>query len=71
MQYMDVIADLHIHSKYARACSKALDIANIEKFARMKGLGLCGTGDFTHPKWYAQLKETLVHEEEGIYYTNR
>ncbi len=66
---MEVIADLHIHSKYARACSKALDIATIEKFARMKGLGLCGTGDFTHPKWYQQLKETLVREEEGIYYT--
>ncbi|MBI4016999.1 MAG: DNA helicase UvrD [Candidatus Aenigmarchaeota archaeon] len=66
---MILIADLHIHSKYARACSKSLDIANIEKFARIKGLSLCGTGDFTHPKWYSQLNETLVREEDGIYYT--
>jgi len=37
---MKIISDLHIHSRYSRATSKALDIANLEKYARIKGLSL-------------------------------
>lgn len=60
-----IIADLHIHSKYSRATSKALDIQNLEKYARIKGINLLGTGDFTHPLWIKELKENLT-EENGI-----
>jgi len=55
-----VIADLHIHSKYSRATSEKMVISEITRFARIKGLNLVGTGDFTHPKWLEELKDELV-----------
>lgn len=61
---MQFIADLHIHSKYSRACSKELNIANLEKWARIKGVNLLGTGDFTHPLWYKELKSNLTETEK-------
>lgn len=57
---MRVIADLHIHSKYSRATSQRMDIDEISRFARVKGLNLVGTGDFTHPEWLKELNENLV-----------
>ncbi len=57
---MKVIADLHIHSKYSRATSEKMTISEITRFARIKGLNLVGTGDFTHPKWLKELNEELV-----------
>jgi uncharacterized protein (TIGR00375 family) len=67
---MRVIADLHVHSRYARACSSQLSLPVLEKYARMKGVHLLGTGDFTHPKWYAELKAGLTDEHgDGIYRT--
>ena len=55
-----VIADLHIHSKYSRATSEKMTISEVTRFARVKGLNLVGTGDFTHPKWLRELNEELV-----------
>lgn len=66
---MKVIADLHIHGKHSQATSKDLTIPNLEKYARIKGVNLLGTGDFTHPKWIQHIKEELATENEGIYYT--
>jgi len=63
---MEVIADLHIHSKYSRATSKDLDIKNLEKYSKIKGINLLGTGDFTHPKWIMELKENLKEDDSGI-----
>jgi len=63
-----VFADLHIHSRFSRACSKDITIENLEKWGRVKGLGLIGTGDFTHPLWLKELKENL-EEREGILYS--
>ncbi|MBW2980569.1 endonuclease Q family protein [Candidatus Woesearchaeota archaeon] len=63
---MKVIADLHLHSKYSRATSKQLDIANLEKWAKVKGLNLLGTGDFTHPEWIKELKANLSEDGTGI-----
>ena len=57
---MRVIADLHIHSKYSRATSEKMNVDEIARFAKIKGLNLVGTGDFTHPKWLEELKEKLV-----------
>ena len=67
---LKIYADLHIHSRHSRATSKQLNIDNLEKWARIKGINLLGTGDFTHPEWIRELKEKLVTEEEGIYKTN-
>lgn len=61
-----MIADLHIHSKYSRGCSKDLDIPNLEKYARIKGIDLLGTGDFQHPEWNKELKEHLTEDGSGI-----
>ncbi|MBI3033814.1 DNA helicase UvrD [Candidatus Woesearchaeota archaeon] len=63
---MKLIADLHLHSHYARATSKDLNLANLEKYARIKGLGLLGTGDFQHPKWQQDVRQELEEDEKGI-----
>jgi len=61
------IADLHIHSKFSRACSKDCDIEHLSWWALRKGLTVLGTGDFTHPAWSAELKQTLVPAEPGLF----
>jgi uncharacterized protein (TIGR00375 family) len=61
------VADLHIHSKYSRACSRDLTLPNLAWWARRKGVHLLGTGDFTHPAWYDHLRETLHPAEPGLY----
>jgi uncharacterized protein (TIGR00375 family) len=62
---MRLTADFHIHSRFSRATSKYIDLENLEKWARIKGLDVLGTGDFTHPKWMDELKSNLK-EEDGI-----
>lgn len=66
---MKYIADLHIHSRYSRACSKQINIENLEKYARMKGVELLGTGDFTHPEWIKEIKSKLAEGDDGILFT--
>ena len=61
------IADLHIHSRFSRATSKDGDLPHLDWWARRKGIGLVGTGDFTHPAWRAELREQLVPAGEGLY----
>ncbi|MGH3912465.1 MAG: UvrD-helicase domain-containing protein, partial [Pseudonocardiaceae bacterium] len=60
-------ADLHIHSKYSRACSKDCDLEHLTWWARRKGITLVGTGDFTHPAWFDHLRENLVPAEPGLF----
>jgi len=67
---MKLIADLHIHSKYSRGCSKDLDLKNLEKYAKIKGVDLLGTGDFTHPEWIKELKSKLKDNGSGIFMTS-
>lgn len=64
---MRIIADLHIHSKYSRACSQDLTPKNIGAWADKKGISIIGTGDFTHPKWLLELKESLAEIAPGLY----
>ncbi|HEU4423536.1 MAG TPA: UvrD-helicase domain-containing protein [Pilimelia sp.] len=61
------VADLHIHSRYSRACSRDLDLPNLAWWARRKGIALLGTGDFTHPAWRDHLRDALVPAEPGLY----
>ncbi|MFQ6091988.1 MAG: endonuclease Q family protein [bacterium] len=61
------IADFHVHSKYSRATSKGMDIAHLDRYARMKGIQLLGTGDFTHPQWLRELKESLEDCGNGLF----
>ncbi|HPB33286.1 MAG TPA: endonuclease Q family protein [Caldisericia bacterium] len=64
---MRVISDLHIHSKYSRATSRDMEIPSISKWAKIKGINLVGTGDFTHPDWLREIKSYLKEYEDGIY----
>lgn len=63
---MEIIADLHIHGRFSRATSKDLTIPYLEKWARIKGINLLGTGDFTHPKWIEEIKAYLKDDGGGI-----
>ena len=60
---MRVIADFHIHSRYSRATSLNMNIQELARFSKVKGLNLVGTGDFTHPRWLGEIKDSL--EEVG------
>ncbi len=64
---MQFIADFHIHSKYSRATSPNMDLESIAKYAKMKGISLVGTGDFTHPLWLKELKEKLKPLGNGLF----
>ncbi|MBU4118729.1 MAG: UvrD-helicase domain-containing protein [Proteobacteria bacterium] len=64
---MRYIADLHIHSPFSRATSKAGNLQGLAAWARVKGIHLLGTGDFTHPGWFSQLKDQLVPAEPGFF----
>jgi uncharacterized protein (TIGR00375 family) len=61
------VADLHIHSRYSRACSRDLELPNLAWWAQRKGITLLGTGDVTHPAWFAHLREHLVPAEPGLF----
>lgn len=61
------IADLHIHSKYSRACSKNLDLPHINAWCQLKGIDLVSTADFTYPAWFKDLNEQLEEVDQGIY----
>ena len=63
-----MIADLHIHSRFARGCSTALTLPNLAKWAKIKGLHLLGTGDFTHPVWLEEIKTQLKPNGKGFYF---
>ena len=62
-----IIADLHVHSKYSRATSKEMDVTVLDKWAKIKGIDLLGTGDFTHPAYYAELLEKLEPAGNGLF----
>lgn len=64
---MEFIADLHIHSRFSRATAKNLDFENLYMAARIKGITLVATGDFTHPGWMAEISENLVPAEPGLF----
>ena len=60
-------ADLHIHSRFSRACSKDCDIEHLAWWARRKGITVVGTGDFTQPGWMDELRESLIPAEPGLF----
>jgi uncharacterized protein (TIGR00375 family) len=64
---MSYIADLHIHSRYSRATSKASTLHGLAAWAAIKGIDLVATGDFTHPGWFAHLAENLEPAEPGLF----
>lgn len=59
---MQQVLDLHIHSRYSRACSKDLTLENLDKACRVKGVDIIATGDFTHPALF----DAICNELEPI-----
>lgn len=65
---LEKILDLHIHSKYSRACSPALELPKIAEACEQKGIDIVATGDYTHPIWFAHIKEKLEEvDKSGLY----
>ncbi len=62
-----IYADLHYHSPYSRAVSPKMTLENLAEWGNIKGIDLLTTADFTHPKWFANLKENLKESRQGIY----
>ncbi len=63
---MHLLCDLEIHSKYARAVSKFMDVPEMARWAKWKGIDVLGTGDFTHPVWLKELKAALTEDGTGL-----
>jgi DNA helicase II / ATP-dependent DNA helicase PcrA len=61
------VADLHIHSYLSRATSKDLNLESLHRWSQLKGITVVGTGDFTHPRWFAELREKLVPAGGGLF----
>jgi uncharacterized protein (TIGR00375 family) len=64
---MEFIADFHVHSKYSRATSRDMDIKHLAEWAKLKGITLMGTGDFTHHLWLEELKHNLEDTGAGVF----
>jgi uncharacterized protein (TIGR00375 family) len=64
---MRIYADLHVHSKYSRATSKDMDIETMARYGGYKGITLLGTGDFTHPHYFLELKAQLESNGSGLF----
>jgi uncharacterized protein (TIGR00375 family) len=64
---MRFIADFHLHSKYSRATSNEMNLENLDKWAKIKGIKVLGSSDFTHPEWFKNLKEKLEPAESGLF----
>lgn len=66
---MRQILDLHIHSRYSRACSPKLCLKKIEESCKQKGVDIIATGDFTFPAWFKEIKNNLdeIEKDKGLY----
>lgn len=64
---MKFVADFHIHSKYSRATSPLMNLENLDRWAKIKGINVLGTGDFTHPKWFEEIEKNLEPAETGLF----
>ena len=63
---MTYVADLHIHSRYAIGTSRHLTLEALAGWARLKGIDLLATGDFTHPRWLQEIRTRLAERGDGL-----
>ncbi|OGH02828.1 MAG: hypothetical protein A2798_00115 [Candidatus Levybacteria bacterium RIFCSPHIGHO2_01_FULL_37_17] len=64
---MEIVADLHLHSKYSRAVSRDMNLETMALWAEKKGLNLLSTGDWTHPLWLREIEQQLQEVESGLF----
>ena len=67
---MKFVADFHIHSKYSRATSPRMDVKTLSEYAKIKGISLLGSGDFTHHLWLEELRDSLKDSGNGLFEYN-
>ena len=67
LMIMKIVADFHIHSKYSRAVSRDMNLETLDIWAKKKGIQVMGTGDFTHPQWFSEIKTKLEPAELGLF----
>ena len=67
VEKMTYVADLHIHSPFARSTSKQITFENLARWARLKGIDLLATGDFTHPVWFRETANKLRDSGNSLY----
>ncbi|MFH0786520.1 MAG: endonuclease Q family protein [Pseudomonadota bacterium] len=63
---MKIIADFHVHSAYSRATSKEMHLKTMAHWAALKGISLLGSGDFTHPAYFEEIKTDLEETGQGL-----
>ena len=63
---MTYVADLHTHAAYARGTSRQLTFENLSRWAKLKGIDLLATGDFTHPRWLHETRSRLRESSGGL-----
>jgi uncharacterized protein (TIGR00375 family) len=64
---MQIIADLHAHSRFSRATSQKMNLEEMESWAIKKGIGLLATTDWLHGIWFKEIVSQLEEVEKGIY----
>ena len=64
---MSFVADLHLHSPYSYATSSSLSMEGLARWAKLKGIDLLSTSDFTQPDWFRGLKDNLVETSFGAH----
>lgn len=64
---MDLVLDLHLHSRFSRAVSQKMNLTNMYLWGRKKGLNVLSVSDFTHPLWYREAQSLLEEVRPGIY----
>ena len=64
---MTYVADLHLHSRYAIGTSNKLNFENLALWARIKGIDLLASADFTHPVWFEETRAKLHDDGDGLF----
>ncbi len=47
-----------------------MELSSLSHWAKMKGINILGTGDFTHPEWFKNLRKNLIPEGNGLHLYN-
>jgi uncharacterized protein (TIGR00375 family) len=61
------VADLHVHSSYAFSTSRDLNFDTLARWARIKGIDLLASADFTHPVWFREARSKLHDTDDGLF----
>ncbi len=64
---MELVLDLHLHSRFSRAVSPRMNLTNMYIWGRKKGINVLSVADFTHPIWFREARSQLIESGPGIY----